>query len=432
LLGITGGIAAYKTPMLVRGLVKAGYQVKVVMTECAQAFVTPLSLATVSKNPVLHRLYDPQDGTWTNHVELGEWADLMLVAPATANTLAKMANGQADSLLLTTYLSARCPVWVSPAMDLDMWQHPATQGNLEVLRQHGVTVLPPASGELASGLNGPGRMPEPEELVAAVEAHFAGQAEAPRLDGLKILITAGPTQEAIDPVRYIGNRSSGRMGLALADVLARRGAQVTVVKGPSNLKASHPGVEEIPVTSAAEMHAACAERWPHMDGFIGAAAVADYAPLAPADQKIKKEPGTEDGLQLALGRTVDILASMSKTRRKGQWVVGFALETNNALENALGKLERKKLDLIVLNTLEDEGAGFGGHTNRVTLIGHREDVRRFDLKSKAAVAEDIADRLAELVRTLGAEGAASGVSPTHPESADPASSPSKAAAGPPS
>ncbi len=399
LLGVTGGIAAYKTPMLVRGLVKAGYTVRVVLTETAKAFVTPLSLATVSKNPVLHRLYNPEDGTWTNHVELGLWADLMLVAPATANTLAKMAQGQADNLLLTTYLSARCPVWVAPAMDLDMWQHPATKDTIERLLEHGVEVIPPASGELASGLSGQGRMPEPEALVAAVEAHFAGQADAPRLDGLKVLLTAGPTQEAIDPVRYIGNRSSGRMGLALADVLARRGAEVTVIKGPSSLKAQHPAVVEVPVTSAAEMHAACAERWPQMDCFISAAAVADYAPLAPADQKIKKEGGSDAGLQLELGRTVDILATLSKARKAGQWVVGFALETNNALENALGKLERKGLDLIVLNTLEDKGAGFGGNTNRVTLISSPEDVRRFDLKSKAAVAEDIADRLAELVAT---------------------------------
>ncbi len=395
LLGVTGGIAAYKTPLLVRGLVKAGYDVRVVLTEEATAFVTPLTLATVSRHPVLHRLYDPADGTWTNHVELGEWADLFLVAPATANTLAKMASGQADNLLLTTWLSARCPVWVAPAMDLDMWRHPATQANLERLRGFGVTVIPPASGELASGLSGPGRMPEPEELLAAVRARLEGPSAEGPLAGRRFLITAGPTQEAIDPVRYIGNRSSGRMGLALADALARRGAAVTVVKGPSALHADHPAVEEVAVTSATQMHAACLERWAEADGFIGAAAVADYTPAHPADRKIKKEAGSDAGLEIALVRTPDILADLAARKREGQLVVGFALETDNGLENALGKLERKGLDLIVLNSLRDEGAGFGGPTNRVTLISGRNDVRSFPLKAKTAVAEDIVDRMAE-------------------------------------
>lgn len=395
LLGVTGGIAAYKTPLLVRGLVKAGYEVRVVLTEDATAFVTPLTLATVSRHPVLHRLYDPADGTWTNHVALGEWADLFLIAPATANTLAKMASGQADNLLLTTWLSARCPVQVAPAMDLDMWRHPATQANLERLRGFGVTVIPPASGELASGLSGPGRMPEPEELLAAVRARLEGPSAEGPLAGRRFLITAGPTQEAIDPVRYIGNRSSGRMGLALADALARRGAAVTVVKGPSALHAEHPAVEELPVTSAAEMHAACLERWADADGFIGAAAVADYTPAHPADRKIKKEAGSDAGLEIALVRTPDILADLAGRKRDGQLVVGFALETDNELENALGKLERKGLDLIVLNSLRDEGAGFGGQTNRVTLISGRNDVRSYPLKAKTAVAEDIVDRMAE-------------------------------------
>jgi len=409
LLGVSGGIAAYKMATLTRLLVKTGAQVRVVMTEEAQAFITPLTLATLSKNPVLSRLYNPQDGTWHNHVDLGLWADLMLIAPATANTLAKMAAGQADNLLLTTYLSARCPVWAAPAMDLDMWQHPATQRNLETLRHDGVHILPPASGELASGLSGPGRLPEPEEIAAALAAWFSGEGlssapgnshqnrEALPLKGKKALITAGPTYEALDPVRFIGNHSSGKMGIAVAEALAALGAEVVLVKGPTNLKSGSAGVRERAVSSAESMFEACSTEFADSDIFVAAAAVADYRPESPSNQKIKKKEADGDRMTVTLVKTPDILAEMGRRKKPGQLVVGFALETENEVENALSKLERKNLDLIVLNSLNDEGAGFGVDTNRISLIENRNRIDNFPLMSKADAARTIAGRIVELL-----------------------------------
>jgi phosphopantothenoylcysteine decarboxylase/phosphopantothenate--cysteine ligase len=409
LLGISGGIAAYKMATLTRLLVKAGASVRVVMTEEAQAFITPLTLATLSKNPVLSRLYNPQDGTWHNHVDLGLWADLMLIAPATANTLAKMAAGQADNLLLTTYLSARCPVWAAPAMDLDMWQHPATQRNLETLRRDAVHILPPASGELASGLSGPGRLPEPEEIAAALAAWFSGEGlsasagdsrsnqEALPLKGKKALITAGPTYEALDPVRFIGNHSSGKMGIAVAEALAALGAEVVLVKGPTSLKSRSAGVRERAVSSAESMFEACSAEFADSDIFVAAAAVADYRPESPSNQKIKKQEADGDRMTVTLVKTPDILAEMGRRKKPGQLVVGFALETENELENALSKLERKNLDLIVLNSLNDEGAGFGVDTNRISLIENRNRIDNFPLMSKTDAARAIAGRIVELL-----------------------------------
>ncbi len=406
LLGISGGIAAYKMATLTRLLVKAGAVVRVIMTEEAQAFITPLTLATLSKNPVLSRLYNPVDGTWHNHVELGLWADLMLIAPATANTLAKMASGSADSLLLTTYLSARCPVWVAPAMDLDMWQHPATQRNLETLRQDGVRVLPPEAGELASGLSGPGRLPEPEQIAEVIAQWFSGQGVpvashdsrvALPLSGKKALITAGPTYEALDPVRFIGNHSSGKMGIALAEALAELGASVVLVKGPTNVNSRSPQVRELAVTSAGAMYEACSEHFADSDIFVAAAAVADYRPESPSTQKIKKKEADSDRMTVTLVKTPDILAEMGKRKKPGQLVVGFALETENEVENALSKLERKNLDLIVLNSLNDAGAGFGVDTNRITLIENRNRIDNFPLMSKTEAARIIAQRIVDLL-----------------------------------
>ncbi len=417
LLGVSGGIAAYKTAPLIRLLVKAGAQVRVIMTEEAQAFITPLTLATLSRNPVLTKLYNAQDGTWYNHVELGTWADLMLIAPATANTLAKMATGQADNLLLTTWLSARCPVWVAPAMDLDMWNHPATQRNLETLIGDGVRVLPPDDGELASGLSGPGRLPEPEVLFQAIlewrnakagttnTVHNAEPGSGgiklpspPRLLlGKKAIVTAGPTFEAIDPVRFIGNHSSGKMGIAVAEALAALGAEVALIKGPTALESHAAGIEEIQVTSALSMYEACSSRFDRCDIFVAAAAVADYRPEHPSTQKIKKKESDSARMTLELIKTPDILAEMGKRKRANQLLVGFALETENEVENALSKLEKKNLDLIVLNSLNDPGAGFGVDTNRITLVENRNRIDKFPLTSKTEAAQAIALRIAELM-----------------------------------
>jgi phosphopantothenoylcysteine decarboxylase/phosphopantothenate--cysteine ligase len=383
LLGITGGIAAYKTTFLTRLLIKAGAEVRIVMTESAGDFVSPLTLATLSKNEVLHSFIREEDGLtdWNNHVELGLWADLMLIAPATANTLSKMASGTCDNLLMACYMSAKCPVLVAPAMDLDMYRHPATRKSLEVLRAYEHGIIPAGEGELASGLHGEGRMAEPADIVSAIENHLrAGQP----LEGKKVLITAGPTYEAIDPVRFIGNHSSGKMGFALATAAAELGASVTLVSGPTHLEADPP-IRLIRVTSALEMYTQAVNAFPEMDLVIGAAAVADYRPEKPASEKLKKEG---ESLELKLVRNPDIIAALGE-QKTTQFVVGFALETQNELEYARGKLREKHLDAVVLNSLKDAGAGFGSDTNKVTFIDKNLTITPFELKTKAEVARDI-------------------------------------------
>jgi phosphopantothenoylcysteine decarboxylase/phosphopantothenate--cysteine ligase len=393
LLGITGGIAAYKTPQLIRLLVKQGAQVRVVMTPDAHHFVTPLTLSTVSRNPVLTDFYG-ENGTWNNHVDLALWADLILVAPLTANTLAKMAQGQCDNLLLAVYLSAKSPVMLAPAMDLDMYQHPAVRINIETLKAFGHQVIPAANGELASGLSGEGRMPEPEELLQQVLHHFLSKNT---LQGKRILITAGPTYEAIDPVRFIGNHSSGKMGIALADELALRGASVTLVCGPSNIKSTHPSVKRIDVTSANEMYQAAVEAFKDSDAAILAAAVADYMPADVSSSKIKKK---EDKMSVQLVKTPDILASLGKMKIKKQVLVGFALETDEEETHAIEKLKKKNLDFIVLNSLNDPGAGFKHDTNKISIIDRNLKVIRYGLKSKSEVAVDIADYLETVLKKV--------------------------------
>lgn len=384
LLGITGGIAAYKTTFLVRLFIKSGADVRVVMTENAREFVTPLTLSTLSKNPVLSSFTDEEDdnATWNNHVELGLWADYMVIAPATANSMAKMANGVSDNFLLATYLSAKCPVYIAPAMDLDMYRHPSTGATLNILKKYGNVIIPAAHGELASGLVGEGRMAEPEDIVAFMEDHIIRSLP---LFGKKVLITAGPTYEAIDPVRFIGNHSSGRMGFELAKAAAWLGAEVTLVTGPTHLSADNPGIKIIRVISAEEMYNATSELFPGTDIAILAAAVSDYRPANPADRKIKKK---EASLTVELEPTKDILAALGKAKKQ-QYLVGFALETHDELENARGKLRRKNLDAIILNSLNDEGAGFGKSTNKITFIDREENATSFELKPKSDVAQDI-------------------------------------------
>ena len=388
LLGVTGSIAAYKTAWLVRDLVKAGAEVQVVMTPAAHDFVTPLTLATLSKRPVLTDLFLRNgSGSWNDHVSLGRWADVLVVAPASAHTLAKMAQGLCDNLLLATWLSATCPVYVAPAMDLEMFADPATAHNLDLLRERGVHTIGPESGELASGLEGAGRMTEPMDIVHRLATDLM---EGSPLAGKRILVTAGPTREAIDPVRYIGNRSSGRMGFAIAEEAAARGARVELVTGPVELTTDRPGIVRTDVESAADMAEACKERAPEADIVIMSAAVADHRPAAPAGSKIKKDEGH---LELVLERTEDILAWIGKQRRPGQVIAGFALETEEGLESARGKLERKGLDLVVLNSLQDEGAGFGHATNKVTLVTRDKDPERLPLLPKAEVARRILDAI---------------------------------------
>ena len=384
LLGISGGIAAYKTTFLVRLLIKAGAQVKIVMTQSASSFVSPLTLSTLSKNPVLLDFVNEEDGSlsWNNHVELGLWGDVMLIAPATANTLSKMANGTCDNLLLATYLSAKCPVYFAPAMDLDMYKHPSTKNSLEKLESFGNTIIPAESGELASGLYGEGRMAEPENIVSFIEDDLA---KGLPLSGKKVLITAGPTHEAIDPVRFLGNRSTGTMGFELAKKAANLGAKVVLVSGPTHLNTNHSSIQLIRVTSAQEMYEACHEHYADMDIAICAAAVADYRPKTIATEKVKKKEGD---MNIALERTPDILMSLGEIK-KNQFLVGFALETQKELENAKSKLKRKHLDGIVLNSLKDYGAGFGGTTNKITFIDKNSEIKTFDLKTKSEVASDI-------------------------------------------
>lgn len=384
LLGITGGIAAYKTTFLIRLLIKAGAHVKVILTESAGTFVSPLTLATLSKNPVLHNFIKEEDGSldWNNHVELGLWADLMLIAPATANTLSKMAHGSCDNLLMAVYLSAKCPVFFAPAMDLDMFNHPSTTASFEKLQSFGNIMIPAGTGELASGLQGEGRMAEPEDIVAFILDYLSNGLP---LSGKKVLITAGPTYEAIDPVRFIGNHSSGQMGYELARVAADLGAEVVLVSGPSHFSITHHLIKRIQIVSAEEMYAAVHQHYGDMDIVICAAAVADYRPSTAAGQKIKK---TSEKLTIDLVRNKDILASLGKAK-KNQFLVGFALETENEIENARGKLRKKNLDAIVLNSLNDEGAGFGKNTNKISFIDKNLEIKSFDLKTKAAVAVDI-------------------------------------------
>ncbi|GHE46237.1 bifunctional phosphopantothenoylcysteine decarboxylase/phosphopantothenate--cysteine ligase CoaBC [Sphingobacterium griseoflavum] len=381
-IGICGGIAAYKITYLVRSLVKAGAQIQVIMSPDAKSFVTPLTFATLSKNPVYTDYFDSDTGVWHNHVDIARKADLIVIAPATANTLSKMANGACDNLLLATYLSAKCPVMFAPAMDLDMWQHPSTQENVDRLRRFGNILLPPGKGELASGLVGEGRLAEPEEIYASIHHFFDHNLP---LKGKKALVTAGPTYEAIDPVRFIGNHSSGKMGFAIAASLVAQGASVQLISGPTHLDTPQ-GVERLSVISAQQMFQFAQDYFNKADIIVMSAAVADYTPVSVAEQKIKKH---DDTFQILLQKTTDILGTLGKQKTDRQTLVGFALETNDELQNAKEKLARKNLDFIVLNSMRDQGAGFAGDNNKVTILGKDGMEEAFPLKSKREVADDI-------------------------------------------
>jgi phosphopantothenoylcysteine decarboxylase/phosphopantothenate--cysteine ligase len=390
-LGVSGSIAAYKSAVLVRLLVKEGAEVKVIMTPSAHDFITPLTLSTLSKNPVLTQFIKDESGQWNNHVDLGLWADAMVIAPASANTLAKMANGICDNLLLAVYVSARCPVFFAPAMDLDMLQHPATKSNLEKLGSFGNHLIDPAFGELASGLVGNGRMAEPEEIRDHLIRFFSTKK---RLSGKTVLVTAGPTYEAIDPVRFIGNHSSGKMGFAIAEALAEEGASVNLVSGPTHQHTQNASINVIPVMSAEDMYTRCNELFPNSDITVLSAAVADYKPKHVADQKIKKK---DEDISLDLVKTHDIAASLGKLKHNGQIIVGFALETEKEKANALKKLEAKNFDFIVLNSLNDKGAGFSHDTNKVTIISRDQKEQSFELKTKKEVAHDIVSAILEKI-----------------------------------
>jgi phosphopantothenoylcysteine decarboxylase/phosphopantothenate--cysteine ligase len=387
IIGVTGSIAAYKTAVLIRLLVKSGAEVKVIMTPSAHDFITPLTLATLSRNPVLTGFIKDESGQWNNHVDLGLWADAFLIAPASANTLAKMANGICDNLLMAVYLSARCPVLIAPAMDLDMWQHVATQANLDKLKSFGNSIIEPGFGELASGLTGKGRMAEPEELHDYLVNFFLSRQP---LQGKHALVTAGPTHEPLDPVRFIGNHSTGKMGFAIAEELAKAGAHVQLITGPTALHTKHPYISVKQVMTAEEMHQACVQVFPEMDVAVLAAAVADYKPKTKAEQKIKKK---EDNLVIELIKTHDIAASVGKMKSDKQLLVGFALETHDEVNQAKKKIESKNFDLIVLNSLQDEGAGFGHDTNKITLIDRNHHIQSFPLKSKTDAARDIVEAI---------------------------------------
>lgn len=390
-LGITGSIAAYKAAVLIRALIKKGAEVQVVITPAGKEFITPITLSALTSKPVISEFFSQRDGTWHSHVDLGLWADAMVIAPATASTIGKMANGIADNMLITTYLSMKAPVFVAPAMDLDMFAHPATQKNLEILRSYGNHIIEPGEGELASHLVGKGRMEEPEKIVEVLEAFFNREQD---LKGKKVLITAGPTYEKIDPVRFIGNYSSGKMGYALAESCARRGAEVTLISGPVQVKAQHTSIKVTKVESAHQMHEAAIEAFPTSDAAILCAAVADFTPEVKADQKIKRE---KEDLILKLVPTEDIAAALGKIKKENQCLVGFALETNNELANARHKLEKKNFDFIVLNSLQDAGAGFQCDTNKITIVD-KEKATPYPLKTKTEVADDIIDRLANLLQ----------------------------------
>jgi len=390
ILGVCGSIAAYKSAVLVRLLVKAGANVKVILTADAANFITPLTLATLSKNPVYTHYFDAETGVWSNHVELGLWADLMLIAPASANTIAKMASGLCDNLLTAVYLSAKCPVYFAPAMDLDMWKHESTTHNVNQLQSYGNKLISPGSGELASGLHGEGRMAEPEEIVNHIINYLR---EGLPLLGKNALVTAGPTYEAIDPVRFIGNHSSGKMGFAIADELTSLGATVTLIAGPTAEKTSN-SIKRIDVTSAADMLRACTAEFERADIMVMSAAVADYTPNVVQENKIKK---TESEFSLELKKTQDILATLGKLKKNSQILVGFALETDNEEDNAIGKLKKKNLDFIVLNSLNDKGAGFKSDTNKITIFNKAFERIEFPIKSKAEVAKDICAEILKLV-----------------------------------
>lgn len=387
LLGITGSIAAYKAAILVRLLVKEGAEVKVVMTELAKEFITPLTMATLSKNPILVDFFDPENGQWNSHVDLGMWADLYLIAPATANTMGKMANGVADNLLITSYLSAKCPVMIAPAMDLDMYRHKANLKNIDILKSYGNIIIEPASGELASGLSGKGRMEEPEVIVEKVIEFFSVKK---KLVNKTILVTAGPTYEPIDPVRFVGNFSTGKMGFAIAEKLAEQGANVILVSGPTHLSTQNNLIKRVDVQTADEMFTAAVKHFKSCDAAIMAAAVADFKPKQQSSQKIKRG---KENFQIELTPNKDIAAELGKLKTKKQVLVGFALETNDEFKNAVKKINTKNLDFIVLNSLKDKGAGFGYDTNKITIITSSEKRVEFDLKSKNEAATDIVNML---------------------------------------
>ena len=391
IIGITGGIAAYKAAILIRLLIKKGAEVQVLMTPFSEKFITPLTLATLSKRPVLKMFYNPENGDWNSHVDLGLWADAMVFAPATANTMGKAANGIADNLLLTTYLSAKCPVFWAPAMDLDMFQHPAVQENISKLKSFGNHIIDADTGELASGLEGKGRMAEPENIVEELENFFSSEK---KLKNFKALITAGPTYEKIDPVRYIGNRSSGKMGYALAETLAEKGAEVTLISGPVSLKPKHSNIKLISVESAEEMFKAADKNFPLCNIAIFAAAVSDYTVINTSETKLKKK---SDDLTLKLSPSKDIAAETGKLKKENQITVGFALETDNEIQNAEKKIITKNFDFIVLNSLKDKGAGFVHDTNKISIIDKYNNIERYELKSKKETAQDIVNRIIELI-----------------------------------
>ena len=389
LLGITGGIAAYKAAILVRLLVKEGAEVKVVMTKLAKEFITPLTMATLSKNPILVEFFDPENGQWNSHVDLGSWSDLFLIAPATANSMGKMAHAVADNLLITTYLSAKCPVMIAPAMDLDMFQHPANLKNIEILKSYGNIIIEPESGELASGLIGKGRMAEPEVITEKVIDFFSSKK---KLKSKKILVTAGPTFEPIDPVRFIGNYSSGKMGYAIAEELASQGADVILISGPTNLETSNSNITKINVKTAQEMYNESVKYFPDCDAAVMSAAVADFKPVVYFDKKVKRG---KDEMQIKLEPNKDIAAELGKMKKKNQKLIGFALETNDEFENAKKKIKNKNLDFIVLNSLNEDGAGFGHDTNKISIIDNSYNQTNFELKPKKEVAVDIVNAVIE-------------------------------------
>jgi phosphopantothenoylcysteine decarboxylase/phosphopantothenate--cysteine ligase len=393
ILGITGSIAAYKAAYLIRALVKKGAEVQVVITPAGKEFITPLTLSTLSRYPVISDFFSNRDGSWHSHVELGLWADAMLIAPATAATIGKMAHGIADNMLVTTYLSCKAPVFIAPAMDLDMFAHPATQQSLNALRSFGNHIIEPAEGELASQLEGKGRMEEPDRIVGQLENFFTYQNT---LQKKKILITAGPTYERIDPVRFIGNYSSGKMGFALAEACARRGADVTLISGPVSLSAEHPNIRRINVESAGEMYQAAVESFHGVHAAILCAAVADYRPETVSQEKIKRE--NKENMTINLTANKDIAASLGAVKRKGQILAGFALETTDELIHAGSKLRKKNLDFIVLNSLREHGAGFRTDTNKISILDDKGEVTAYPLKSKQDVASDVVDKLITLLR----------------------------------